>query len=757
MATQQQPRSTLVSVAVLSGASTLCLARVFSGWGWLLPVVIAATASVALGAACDRWGRRTPLTFLALLLGGALMGIEAAEPGATMAGIPTPTAISDFGHDLSQMVHTLHSAAVPGPADRPALLLSVLAAWATGSVAYACATRLSGSLAPLVAPLTVFVTVSALGRGSHGPTTAAFGAGVAVFLLAQHRSTLTDRRARFHAGASRVAAPIAGAAAATVIAIAAALIAGPTLPGARSSPLLDYRRLGGTGTGPNHLVVITPLVDIRDRLKESPGRELFTVDADHPTYWRIAGLDEFDGDVWGIAETESLPLSALSSNARSTGTVVNNEARFNVTTLAGPWIPVSYRPTSVDLPGARPPGSDTVIRDGDINTTYTVRSADPSPTQIEMGFARVETGGSAAADLDLPRNFPDQVRTLAHNITDDAGSPYAKALALQNYLRNGYEYSLSVPKGHSDQALVDFLFKTKAGFCEQFSSAFAAMARSIGLPTRVAVGFTTGTPDPVGRVPRHDRQRARVARGRLRGHRMGPLRADARSLRTIGERRDRHREGRAGQHDTDDQVGVAHHRVDDARPDEELDEAAARARKPGNASQSKAAIDRGARAPRRARRAGFDRRRVPVVRRRGRRAQGAPPVAPAARADEPRSRDRCVGRSTRATGRGADTPATRVDAGRVRDARRSRRWRGRRGTAAARARPSRDHRALRPRRTDTRRGGRRVDHGVGAREGAARARRAARATAKATRSAGAALPAAGRRRSRRRARTTTTR
>jgi hypothetical protein len=55
-----------------------------------------------------------------------------------------------------------------------------------------------------------------------------------------------------------------------------------------------------------------------------------------------------------------------------------------------------------------------------------------------------------------------------------------------------------VPQGHSDQALVDFLFVSKAGFCEQFSSAFAAMARSIGLPTRVAVGFTTGAPDSSG-------------------------------------------------------------------------------------------------------------------------------------------------------------------------------------------------------------------------------------------------------------------
>ena len=502
MATQQQSRSTLVAVGVLSGATTLCLARVFRGWGWLLPCELAAVAAVALGAACDRWGRRTPVTIVALLLGGALAGLEASEPGTTVAGVPTPTSASNFSHDLSQMAHVLHSAAVPVRPIGSALLLAVLAAWTMGAVAYACATRLSGSLAPLVAPLTVFVTVSALGKGSHAGTTAAFGAGVACFLLAQQRAALTDRRARFQAGTTRVALPIAGAVAATVIALAAALVAGPTLPGARSNALIDYHRLGGSVRGPGSLVVVTPLVDIRDRLTESPAQELFTVESNRPTYWRIAGLDDFDGQVWGIAETQSQPIDTLGSSPDPTGTTVAITARFNTSALAGPWVPVAYRPTSVDLPGARVlPGSETVIirRTDAINSTYDVTSDDPAPTPREIAGARVATGVAATSDLALPAGFPARVAALAGEVTRDARTPYAQALALQNYLRSGtFRYSLSVPKGHSDQALVDFLFNSKAGFCEQFSSAFAAMARSIGLPTRVAVGFTTGTRDSAG-------------------------------------------------------------------------------------------------------------------------------------------------------------------------------------------------------------------------------------------------------------------
>jgi transglutaminase-like putative cysteine protease len=501
LATQQQSRSTLVAVGVLSGASTLCLARVYSGWGWVLPVVAAATLPVALGAACDRWAHRTPLTVFAFVFAGALVGLEASEPGSTAAGLPTTSALSAYGYDLSHMAHVLHSAAVPVPPVGTALLLSVLAAWVTGAVCYLCATRLAGSLAALVAPLTVFITVSALGRGSHAVTTGAFGAAVGFFLLAQNRSTLSDRRARFHAGPNRSAVPVAGAVAATIAAIVAALVAGPALPGAGSQALLDYRRLGGSASGHGNLIVVTPLVDIRDRLRESPAQQLFTVESNQPTYWRIAGLDQFDGNVWGIAQTQSAPINTLAAAVASTGNTVTIQARFTTTALAGPWVPVAYQPSQVDLAGARVlPGSDTVIirTTGAIDATYDVVSQDPAPTRAELSSAHVETGAAAAADLELPASFPSRVRDLAATITAGAATPYARALALQNYLRTRYAYSLSVPQGHSDQALIDFLFTTKAGFCEQFSSAFAAMARSIGLPTRVAVGFTTGNLDSSG-------------------------------------------------------------------------------------------------------------------------------------------------------------------------------------------------------------------------------------------------------------------
>jgi transglutaminase-like putative cysteine protease len=102
--------------------------------------------------------------------------------------------------------------------------------------------------------------------------------------------------------------------------------------------------------------------------------------------------------------------------------------------------------------------------------------------------------------LELPNNIDPQVPALAARIVSGAQTPYDKALAIQNYLRSSpFRYSLNVSQGLSQNALVDFLFNTRAGFCQQFAGAYAVLAREVGLPTRVAVGFTEGYgPDAQG-------------------------------------------------------------------------------------------------------------------------------------------------------------------------------------------------------------------------------------------------------------------
>jgi transglutaminase-like putative cysteine protease len=88
---------------------------------------------------------------------------------------------------------------------------------------------------------------------------------------------------------------------------------------------------------------------------------------------------------------------------------------------------------------------------------------------------------------------------LANRITANADTPAAKAAAIQAYLRgNQFTYSTEPLPGSGYEALQNFLLQDRRGYCEQFASAMAMMARVIGIPSRVSVGFLPGERDEEG-------------------------------------------------------------------------------------------------------------------------------------------------------------------------------------------------------------------------------------------------------------------
>jgi transglutaminase-like putative cysteine protease len=89
-------------------------------------------------------------------------------------------------------------------------------------------------------------------------------------------------------------------------------------------------------------------------------------------------------------------------------------------------------------------------------------------------------------------DVPARVRELAANIVAPATNPYDQAKLLEAYLRT-LTYDLNVPPVAEDRDLVDaFLFDIQRGYCDYFASAFVVMARSVGLPARLAVGYASG-------------------------------------------------------------------------------------------------------------------------------------------------------------------------------------------------------------------------------------------------------------------------
>ncbi len=100
--------------------------------------------------------------------------------------------------------------------------------------------------------------------------------------------------------------------------------------------------------------------------------------------------------------------------------------------------------------------------------------------------------------LQVPLDLPARVTELATTWTDGAKNDFERARAIAERLRSDYAYDLGSPSGKATQPLVDFLFESKRGHCEFFSTALAVMLRTLEIPTRAVTGFVGGTYNKFG-------------------------------------------------------------------------------------------------------------------------------------------------------------------------------------------------------------------------------------------------------------------
>jgi transglutaminase-like putative cysteine protease len=134
--------------------------------------------------------------------------------------------------------------------------------------------------------------------------------------------------------------------------------------------------------------------------------------------------------------------------------------------------------------------------------TYRITAEEPRPSPELLAGARRMIAGDVIQEryTTLPPLSPT-VLELVRTLTADARSPYERVRAIHGYLTdrsNGFIYSLSTAPGTSGDDLVDFL-RLKRGYCEQYAGAMAVLVRAAGVPARVALGYTPGTPQPDGR------------------------------------------------------------------------------------------------------------------------------------------------------------------------------------------------------------------------------------------------------------------
>lgn len=290
-------------------------------------------------------------------------------------------------------------------------------------------------------------------------------------------------------------------------AICLALIVPVLLPGLRE-PIFGGNGSAGTGSGSGSgIVTYNPIVRLKDQLTNPRTETLLTIrtDAAAPdSYLRMAGLDQFDGRTWSQSSLRAgkefrvtkggLPAaSLLGPVTKSTISITKN--------LDARWLPLPYQPTSVGVSGdwrwEGKTGTVFSTHDNARGASYTVtsRALQTDPTALDKAQVSVQTSIALAAYETVPPNLPRIIRDTADGIVARAKAvtAYQKAVAIQRFFRSDgrFTYSLKVPQGNGDDAIVNFLH-FRQGFCEQFAATMALFARIEGIPARVAVGFTYG-------------------------------------------------------------------------------------------------------------------------------------------------------------------------------------------------------------------------------------------------------------------------
>jgi transglutaminase-like putative cysteine protease len=477
-----------------------------------------------VGAAARRVPLGRPLTVAAQALATLLLlTLVFAREHAVVGLIPGPDTFRYFAALLQQGSQDVSQYAIPAPLTDGIKLMLIGGVLLIGLLVDTLAVTFR-SAAPAGLPLLALYSVAA-GLSNGGADWLWFlvaAGGYLMLLLAEGRDRLAQWGRVFGSASRSPGGPDTGAVAPArtgrrigAVALGVALFVPLALP-AMQGGLLDAAGTGvGAGNGSGGTIsAVNPLVSLRDSLNTDNDREVLSLRTSASDisnlYLRIVSLDDFDGTTWkpaqrhivGVPDAFPAPIGLSPDIKRGTVRTTVTAAEW----YAQDWLPMPYPPSGVRVDGnwRYEPVGMTLVGDHGQTTrgeTYRVTSLDVQPTAEQLAGAPEPPGSLRREYTKVPSSLPKVVARTALEVTAGAKNHYEEAVKLQDYfaVSGGFQYDTQVAVGRGPDAIANFLEK-KQGFCVHFSFAMAAMARTLGIPARVAVGFAPGTPQADGTV-----------------------------------------------------------------------------------------------------------------------------------------------------------------------------------------------------------------------------------------------------------------
>ncbi|THV32186.1 DUF3488 and transglutaminase-like domain-containing protein [Glycomyces paridis] len=473
----------LTLMCALAGAVA---ARVYHGQLLTLLVAGAALGAFAIGFALRNRPAFLAPSVSATGLAAYLLGAIALTADGTE---PLGTVIVDA---LVNAVPRTLTALIPVEPAPDTVIVPVFLTWLAATLACEFAIRYGRTLLGCLPPTLLY------GAGLYlvGPNAAAGTlwaiaycvlAALALAVTAAPPERRPDRDAKVDGAAPSRTPALMGAVVTTTVLLAAVAVLGPAVARLVTASPGDPREY----VEPPQLtdIDLNPLVRIAEWAKY-PEQELFRADTSADAWMRLAVLTEYDGTTW-----------QASGDFRTAGTVIpgSGEATYTadveIIELGGKLVPAAADPTAVtDLPIAVNLHTRCLLTPDGL-ATGSAFSVDSALVQVDAAAAesaRPDLGDGAT--VVVPPGTPEVMATIADYIRTEFDTPYERAQGLADFLAEHYAFDAEAPSGHDLPALGFFLGDPIAlggqrGTSEHFAASYAVIARLVGLPSRVVVGF----------------------------------------------------------------------------------------------------------------------------------------------------------------------------------------------------------------------------------------------------------------------------